>query len=258
MPKARVLTLMPTLGKRNDLLRQTLASIASQSEASDIVVVCPKNAKDTRALAKEFNCLVADDPGGISKAVNVGIAAAKPHHEFITWLGDDDLLTPDSLATSVATLDANPEAVVAFGYCDYIDLDNKRIITSKAGSLAPWIMTWGPDLVPMPGLVMRRSALKKAGEFDENNKWCMDLDILLRLRKLGKFINTKQTLACFRWHPNSQTVSSRPFVLDETEKVKRKYMSQMVRPFAFLWEKPVRIATNMAVKRMNKMAQRPR
>jgi cellulose synthase/poly-beta-1,6-N-acetylglucosamine synthase-like glycosyltransferase len=255
--KPRVLVLMPTLGKRNDLLRKTLESIAAQKPImSDIAMVFPLNNKGAAGLAKEFGAIMVEDPGkGLSAAVNSGLAQAKPWHEFITWLGDDDLLTPKSLATSTKTLDNNKDAVVAFGYCDYIDINGKHIFTSRAGKLAPWLMTWGPDLVPMPGLLLRRTALEKVGLFDVDNKWSMDLDILLRLRKTGKFINTKTVLACFRWHQTSQTVSNRPKVLKEAEKVKRKYLPAPLRIFAPLWERPVRIATNLAVYRVNKLAR---
>jgi GT2 family glycosyltransferase len=218
-------------------------------------MVFPLKNKETQSLAKEFGAIMVDDPGGISRAVNAGIAAARPWHDYITWLGDDDLLTPGSLATSVSALDAQQEAVVAFGYCDYITLEGKRIFTSRAGRFAPWLMTWGPDLVPMPGLVMRRSALNVVGEFDPENKWSMDLDMLLRLRKVGKFINTKTSLACFRWHQNSQTVSSRPMVLREAEIVKRKHLPKPLRVVAPIWERPIRIATNLAVRRVNRMAE---
>lgn len=253
--KPRVLVLMPTLGKRNDLLRLTLESIVAQKPIeTDIAMIFPFKNKETKALAKEFGAIMVDDPGGISRAVNAGIAAAKPWHEYITWLGDDDLLTPGSLTTTVAALDRDKDAVVAFGYCDYIDIEGRHIFTSRAGRLAPWLMTWGPDLVPMPGLLLRRKALDKVGVFDVDNKWSMDLDILLRLRKVGRFINTRSSLACFRWHAQSQTVSNRPKVLAEAEQVKRKYLPKPLRVMAPLWERPVRVATHLAVRRVNKMA----
>jgi len=255
--KPRVLVLMPTLGKRNDLLRLTLESIANQKPVkTDVAMVFPLKNKETKALAKEFGAIMIDDPGGISRAANAAIEAAKPWHEYITWLGDDDLLTPGSLATSVKALDKDKGAIVAFGYCDYINANGKHIFTNRAGKLAPWLMTWGPDLVPMPGLLLRRSALEKVGLFDVNNKWSMDLDLLLRLRKTGRFVNTRTTLACFRWHENSQTVSNRPQVLKEAEMVKRKHLPKPLGVIAPLWEKPVRLATYAAARRVNRMARK--
>jgi glycosyltransferase involved in cell wall biosynthesis len=257
--KPEVLVVVPTLGKRTDYLRLTLQSIADQAPLLyDIVLVCPMDSKETEKLAKEFGASRVADPGGLSAAVNAGIAQAKPWHKYISWIGDDDLLTPNSLAIASAALVAHPKAVLAFGYCDYIDGEGRHIFTSRAGRLAPWIMTWGPDLVPMPGLLMRLSSLHEVGEFDVNNKYCMDLEMLLRLRKLGKFVSTGKTLAAFRWHANSTTVANRDLVLRETMQVKRRNLPQGLRPFSPLWDGPVWLATRLAVRYVDSKAKTTR
>jgi GT2 family glycosyltransferase len=117
-------------------------------------------------------------------------------------------------------------------------------------------MTWGPNLVPLPGMMFRLSSLNQIGGFDENNKYSMDLDVLLRMRKIGKIINTKRTLASFRWHAESTTVSSRGKSLKEAAAVKRKYLPKYLRPFAPLWEVPVGIATRLAARRVSALARK--
>ena len=253
----RVLVVIPTLGQRVDLLNATLLSIRSQYPvAYDIVMIYPLKNLETKDLADRFGAISVEDPGGLSAALNVGISQAKPNHEFISWIGDDDLLATESFKTCIGALDANQEAVLAFGYCDYIDSDGKHLFTSRAGAIAPWLMTWGPNLVPCPGILFRTSALLRAGEFDVNSKYSMDLDMLLRLRKIGKFINTKKVLASFRWHATSTTVANRGVVIRETERVKRKYLPTYLRRVAPVWEHPVRIATKIAAKRVNNMASK--
>lgn len=253
--KARVLVVVPSLGRRLDLLRQTLFSVAKQGPIPyDIVMVYPLKNREAARIAEEFGALSIDDPGSLSGALNAGIAQAKSHHEFLSWIGDDDLLAPSSFATCIHALDTHPDAVIAFGYCDYIDSRGKCLFTSRAGRLAPWLMTWGPNLVPCPGTLFRLSALKKAGEFDIANTYSMDLDMLLRLRKIGPFVNTKSVLASFRWHTNSTTVANRDNVLREAEQVKRKHLPKHLRAIAPLWEQPVRIATKFAARRVNQKA----
>jgi glycosyltransferase involved in cell wall biosynthesis len=251
-----ILVVVPTLGERTDYLRLTLQSIADQAPVLyDIVLVCPLTNKDTKKLAEEFGASRVDDPGGLSASVNAGIAQAKSWHKYISWIGDDDLLSPRSFAITKAALESNSAAVLAFGYCEYIDADGHRIFTSRAGRLAPWLMTWGPDLVPMPGLLLRKSSLKEVGEFDTNNKYCMDLEMLLRLRKHGKFVCTGKTLAAFRWHANSTTVANRDLVLRETKIVKRRSLSKPLRSIAPLWEGPVWLATKLAVRYVDSKAK---
>ncbi len=254
---ARMLVVLPTLGERTDLLRKTLDSIKMQSPVMyDVVMIYPLKSTDTAALAKEYGAISVDDPGGISAAVNAGIAQAKRSHDYVTWIGDDDIVTENSFSVAMKLLDQAPKAVVAFGYCDYIDSEGNKLFTSRAGNLAPWLMTWGPNLVPCPGAVFRLSAIRSVGAFDETNKYSMDLDMFLRLRKIGKFINTKRVQAAFRWHPTSTTVANRAKVVKETEAVKRKHLPKFLRPFTPLWNYPVRVATTFAARRVNHIAER--
>jgi glycosyltransferase involved in cell wall biosynthesis len=247
--KPEVLVVIPTLGKRPQYLKLTLESIAQQKPGiCEIVIVGPLKSKETAKLAKEYGASQVDDPGGMSAAVNAGVAAAKPWHKYINWIGDDDLLMPDALATAVAALEAHPDASASFGYCNYIDANGKYLFKSRAGRIAPWVLSWGPDLVPMPGTLMRLSSLHEVGEFDENNKYCMDLEMLLRLKKVGKLISTGKTLSAFRWHSNSQTVLNRDLVLKETMQVKHRNLPRPLRVIAPLWDGPVWLATLLAVK----------
>lgn len=251
--KPNTLIILPTLGQREEYLKETLESIRRQTNQDfDIAIIYPLKNRFVTALADELGAIKVPDPGGLSSALNAGVAAAKPHHQFISWIGDDDLLTPHSLDCAVEALTDNPSSPVAYGYCDYIDQDGTFLFKSKAGSLAPWIMTWGPNLLPLPGALFRKDAILKVGGFDETNKHSMDLDIFLRLKKLGKFVNTKRTLAAFRWHSNSMSVASRDVATREAEAVKRKYTHPLLQPLTPLWFIPTRYASKLAAKKLSK------
>jgi GT2 family glycosyltransferase len=255
--QSRVLMVIPTLGQRPELLRQTLESVVAQVPLPpDIILVCPRDNEVCVKLAKEFGAKLADDPGGLSAAVNVGMEQAEPQHEFLAWFGDDDLLRPGATQSALEAIDAHPQAVVAYGYCDYVDDDGRQIFTSRAGKLAPWIMTWGPNLVPLPGLLFRLSAVRKVGPFDPNLKYAMDLDMLLRLRKQGPFVKVPRVLGAFRWHSSSTTVAQRTKSLAEAQAVKRRYLSPAGKKLAPVWEAPVRLATQLVSRRVSSKAKK--
>ncbi len=258
MNKPDILIIIPTLGKRMDYLKQTIESIRAQTyQGFDIAFIYPLENKAMSQLADSLKAIKIADPGGLSAALNAGVAAAKAHHKYISWIGDDDLLTPHSLATAKEALEQNPRSVIAYGYCDYIDQNGQFIFKSQAGSLAPWIMTWGPNLLPLPGVLFVKEFIINAGGFDEHNKYSMDLDIFLRLRKLGKFVNTKQTLAAFRWHPDSMSVASRDKAQHEAEAVKQKYLPWPLARISPIWLIPLRHLSNwMASKISKKVNQR--
>jgi hypothetical protein len=256
-PTPRVLIVIPTLGRRPELFALTLASVLAQKEEpADLVVVIPPDAAEVRAMAAEAGAELVDDPGGMTAAINAGFGLARPHHVYGNWIGDDDLLTDRSLRTSAAALDGDPGAVVAFGYCEYIDDTGRRLFTSRAGRLAPWLMTWGPDLVPQPGALFRLQTVRDVGMVDASLSYAMDLDLLLRLRRKGSFVNTRTVLSSFRWHASSTTVANRTPSLDESEMVKRRYLSPWQRRVAPLWERPVRGATRLAARRVGRITPR--
>jgi glycosyltransferase involved in cell wall biosynthesis len=255
MAESYILIVIPTLGQRPELLAHALRSITDQAGPSaDMVVVVPRDAFEAREVATAAGAQLVDDPGGQAAAINAGWALAGSQHRYISWLCDDDLLAPGALAETAGALDADPGAVVAFGYCDYVDGDGTRLGTSRAGKVAPWLMTWGPNLVPQPGALFRLAAVRKVGGVDDSLNFAMDLDLLLRLRREGSFVNTRRTLAAFRWHVTSITVSNRSPSLDECQLIKRRYQSAPIRRLAFLWEHPIRLSTQLAARHVNRRA----
>lgn len=252
---SRILIVVPTLGRRIELLEQALRSIVDQpGERADIVMVVPSEAAEARACGLAAGAKICDDPGGLSAAINLGLAQACPNHTYGSWLNDDDLLAPGALQIATKALDNAPRAVLVFGYCDYIDELGRKIFTSRVGRLAPWLMTWGPDLVPQPGSMFRLEAFSRVGGLDTSLEFAMDLDLFLRMRRLGRILNTGRKLGAFRWHSTSMTVASRSRSLDESAEVKRRYLTPCIRLAAPLWEGPVRVATRIAAWRANSLS----
>lgn len=252
----RILLVIPTLGKRVDYLAQTLESVRGQGVPVDVVVVVPGAATEARSLVSRFGARLLDDPGSLSAAVNLGLAAAGDHHEYGNWIGDDDLLTPGSLAATSTALSADPTASLAFGHCSYIDGQGRELWVSRAGRGATRLLAWGPDLIPQPGMLFRLAHFRAVGGLDESLQFAMDLDLLLRLRAHGHFVDVRRQVSAFRWHDASLTVSGRTASLRESEQVKRRYLSPQLRRVAPVWEAPVRMATRLAARRLGVKARR--
>lgn len=255
MAKPRVLLIVPTLGTRIDFLGHSLQSIVSQDTPADLVVVCPKEATEARNLAEQHHATVVDDPGSLPKAINAGATQLQAHHEFVNWLGDDDFLEPGSLTTTTTILDSNPQATVAFGACRYVNERNQQLWISRAGRWAPRILSWGPDLIPQPGMLVRATAWKAVNGVDEALTMAFDLDLLLKLKKLGPLVGTSSVVSSFRWHETSMTASNRSRNLDESQAVKRRYLTPRQTHVKWIWETPVRIATRMAASNVHRRAK---
>jgi GT2 family glycosyltransferase len=166
------------------------------------------------------------------------------------------LLAPGSLSETAQALDSDPATVLVYGSCDYVDPNGKVVWVNKSGPWASPLLHFGPDLIPQPGALFRRSAFEKVGGLSKTYDWAFDFDLLLKLKKTGKLRFINKTLASFRWHPESLSVEYRTMSVEEASKVRVHHLPEFVRPVSCLWEYPVKKATLIAGNRVTARAKR--
>lgn len=252
----RVGIIVPTLGRRPEYLIECLNSIRASGEAH-ITVVTPIDFDATSLRNEGLIDQQVDDPGiGLSEAINSGVAALPESATIINWLGDDDLLARGSLAKCADHLDKNPDDVMVFGSCDYIDPRGNLLWSNKSGQWAVPLLRYGPDLIPQPGALFRRSAFEAVGGLDSRWDWAFDFDLFIKLSKMGQIRFMKETLASFRWHPESLSVEFRGKSVLEASRVRVSHLPSYLRPISALWEYPVRQATLVAGTRVSAAARK--
>jgi GT2 family glycosyltransferase len=219
-----VLVVVPTLGNRPEWLRTCLSSIAQQSVCARVLLVGPAAAGLHRWQA-EYSADVLDvDAPGLSVAINRGFETGE--EQFVTWLGDDDLLAPASLERVRAALIRKPHASFAYGRTRYIDSVGDTIGVTHPGHWAARYLTLGKDFVPQPGSLIRREALRGVGLLDESLRNAMDLDLFIRLLRWGPATYVRHEVSAYRLHEASITTTKGAG--DESESVRLRY----VRPAA--------------------------
>lgn len=247
--------MVPTLGQRSDYLEKCLSSIRSGGNAH-ILIVAPSSFDSEKLRTKGLiDSQVADDGTGLPGAINKGIESLPSSVEYTNWLGDDDLLTPDSLLITEQSLDSSPDLVMAFGACDYTDSQGDVVWRNKSGQWAVPLLRFGPDLIPQPGALFRRAAFEAVGGLQSDLGWAFDFDLFIRLSKVGKLNYIDRTLAQFRWHPESLSVEYRKKSVAEASQVRVSHLPKTLRPISFLWEYPVQQATLIAGNRLTARAQ---
>lgn len=248
MKQSSLLIVLPTLGDRLDSLRKALVSCAELDESlsATVVMVVPASALAARKLGQEFGVQIVDDLGmGMSAAMN-GAIRARTTEDFYVWVGDDDELLAHGVSRLLDAIKQNQGAVVAFGDCEYVDNFGNSLGTNRTGRFAVRLMTWGPNLVPHPGTVIRLDALEAVGGFDEELRFAMDLDMFLKLRRMGKFAYLPVATARFGWHPDSATVANRYASSKESILVKKRHLPPGVRFVSWVWNYPVLVASRIA------------
>ena len=238
-----VALVVPTLGQRPEYLSQSLESIRAAGE-SYVVVVAPASFDASALIAAGLVDSKLDETGRtLAAAINQGFAAVPAETEYLAWLGDDDLLREGALTAAWEFLQTHPRSAMVYGACDYIDENNQIVWENRSGVWAAPLLRFGPDLIPQPGSLFRRSAVLKAGELRTDLGWAFDLEFFLRLARYGRLSYLRRTLAAFRWHSGSLSVGQRESSVREASDVRREYLPRWVRPVSGLWERPVRWAT---------------
>jgi len=178
------------------ILRQTydnLELIVVDDKSSDNSVEIINNFQDSR-----LRLLRNPTNQGVTRTLNRAIRVAEG--EFIARMDADDLCEPTRIERQAEAMRRDPAlAVVGTGVkiidqngmflCYHFDPEGDREIRE---SLAYTLPIW-------PGTQMwRRASLLEAGLFDEEVPGCEDLELTLRLCRLGKAKNIKLPLYFYR------------------------------------------------------------
>jgi hypothetical protein len=243
---------VPTIGQRPEYLPLALKSIRAAGDAYILLVGnVGFDCKDLEAAGLIDRYLDEQDTGLAAK-INFGFRSLPKEIKYITWLGDDDLLTPDSLNLSRARIDQSDQPVLVYGGCEYVDPNGKKIFVNHSGKWAVGLLRFGPQLIPQPGSLFRRDAFERVGGLSEEFGWAFDFDLFLSLSKIGVAAYIPQILSKFRWHPGSLSVSRRANSVKEASQVRVSHLPRVLKPISFLWEYPVRVATYLAGARVSK------
>ena len=241
MPRTAVV--VPTLGRRPEFLDRALRSIRSAGEAY-VLMVAPADFDASGLVSSGLIDRKIDETGrSLAAAINQGFAELPDEVEFLAWLGDDDLLRPGSLRLTEEFLSAHPRSAAVYGRCDYIDENDRVLWVNRSGPWAAPLLRIGPDLIPQPGSLFRRSSAEQTGELRTDLGWAFDFDFFIRLGRVGRLSYLRSTLAAFRWHSDSLSVGQRADSVREASEVRRSHLPAWLRPVSVIWEGPVRWAT---------------
>ncbi|MCE9623476.1 MAG: glycosyltransferase [Actinomycetia bacterium] len=204
MPLVTIVT--PSLNQ-GGFIRGAIESVLQQTYPNiEYIVMDAGSTDETKAVAAQYAdrlVFVSEPDRGQSHAINKGWKLGKG--EILAWLCADDILLPGAVQTIVDTFTNHPEASVAFGGCEMLDLQGRTVGTLLASTPNMWKLTHGYDYVAQPAAFVARRAIEAVGFVDESLHFGMDWDLFMRLMALGPFVPIPEVLA--RAHTYSETKS---------------------------------------------------
>jgi hypothetical protein len=237
---------VPTIGERPQYLDDTLKSIREAGDS--YIVLVGRKGFDANSYQKAglVDLYVDETETSVPNKINQGFRALPESIEYITWIGDDDLLAPGALSVAMVALGKPEKPVLVFGHCQYIDSEGNDVLIKRSGSWAVPLLRFGPQLIPQPSAVFRRDAFEKVGGLSDKFAFAFDFDLFLKLTKLGKAIFVDEILSSHRWHSTSLTFSRRWDSVKEASAVRAANLSHGLRAISLFWELPIMLTTYFA------------
>jgi glycosyltransferase involved in cell wall biosynthesis len=195
-----------------EYLESALASVRAQTFTDFEIVVVDDGSKDrTKAIlermaTQEPRLRILSRPNtGIVGALNDGLAAARG--EFVARMDADDLCLPQRFEKQIAFLRVHPDCVCVGSAFLYIDaaggLIKECIRSSDHALIERALLSGNGGIVIHPAAMFRRAAIEQAGRYREKAQWIEDLDLYLRLARIGRLANLSEVLFHYRFHEQS-------------------------------------------------------
>lgn len=203
----RVCALVPTFN-RAQYLSETLNSLLAQTHPLDEILVINDGSTDnTDEVVNRFGPpvrLITKQNGGKSSALNMGLRETTA--DYIWVCDDDDLALPHGLESLFLTLEAHPEADIAYGKTKvFIEEDPTR----KLHDPGYWKRIEEPNdkinfleslFTNQFAMLVRRALYEKVGPFREDMIRSQDCEMTLRLTRNAQAIGIDEVIYHYRHH----------------------------------------------------------
>jgi glycosyltransferase involved in cell wall biosynthesis len=169
-----------------------------------------------RAIGRPVT-LIEDRRGGISRAMNAGLGAARG--DIIAHLHSDDFYLRDDVLRTVAEAFASSGCRWLFG----------RIMRCVDGKLAPegYVaprysrrQLLRGNFIPHPATFVARELMWRTGGFSTDYTYAMDYDLWLRMSRIAEPLQLDLTLTAFREHEGSLSTRERSAAMLEDLRVR--------------------------------------
>lgn len=191
-------------------LEATICSVLEQDYPRIEYMICDGGSTDQSVhIIRKYESRLAwwcsEKDNGQSHAINKGWQRAQG--EILAYLNSDDLYLPGAVSAVVDFLGKRPDVGVVFGDCQVIDAADRVRGLMRGQPFSVRRSIRNGEYILQPAAFWRRAVLDKVGLFDVNLRYALDYEYFIRVGLSFPVAYLPQSLACFRLHGESKTMS---------------------------------------------------
>jgi glycosyltransferase involved in cell wall biosynthesis len=209
-PAPTVSVLLPVYNAET-YLRASLDSVLSQTFVDFELLAFDDGSTDgSLAILREYEAsecrlkVFSRENRGLVPTLNELIKLARGR--YLARLDADDICLPERFRKQVAFLESSPDHNVVGGWFEFINAKGQPIGVVRPPTSHEKIdqaNLRGLSSICHPTAMIRKSAVIRAGYYDEKLGPAEDLDLWLRLAEMGKVANIPEIVLCYRIHSAS-------------------------------------------------------
>lgn len=202
--KTKIAVIIPTLARRKELLIASIES-AINCRVGMILVISPTKAPDWLPKSLRESLSWVTFSGGLPESLNHAVRLIPKSYDFLTWLGDDDMLDPSGYRELITI----PDADLIIGSCGYINEsgDLVRVQRVRKWRVQRWALALVASPIAQPATIFKRSLFESLSGLNTKYKYAFDQDFFTRAINGGaKLLIIDTQLAFYRVH--AETLSS--------------------------------------------------
>lgn len=219
---------------RASYLDETIQSVLDQDYPHiEYIVLDDGSTDNTKKVLKKYTAriiLKTHSNMGETRTVNKGWRMS--HGGIVSVVNSDDPLLPGAVRAAVEFMESHPDILVTYTDWEKIGQNSEVLEHVRVPEYDYLYMLRRHHCIVGPGAFIRRKAFELTGMRDPEFRYVADFEYWLRLGLYGPFARIPETLATFRVHPVSASVSQLGAVMasEHIRMIQKFYLLPDLRP----------------------------